>query len=666
MKADLHVHSKFSKRPSQWFLQKVGCPESFTEPAALYRLARKRGMGLVTITDHNRIDGALEIAHLPGVFISEEITSYFPEDRCKVHVLAFDITENQHGDIQRIRNNVFELADYLIAAGITHAVAHPLYAVNDRLTCGHFEQMLLLFKNFELNGDCNPESNHLLIELLSELRPALIDRMADKYNFEPRIEEPWKKNFIGGSDDHSALNIARNHTRVAGATSVALFLDGIEGGRAEAIQQRPSPQSMAHNLYSIAYQFYRHKLGLGKYVPNDVIIRHIDHSLRPETEADSNFRGKLHFLWQYRSLKKIKNSMPDAVVGMLRREAARYITWQQKGEKSRYTSPQAADTPESKWFQFVNRISNVALLQFADHLLDRVAGANLFDIFHTIGSAGGFYTLMAPYFVAYSHYGGQRKLNVTIRSEFAKLQHRRPPSAPVKVAIFTDGGGCLPISGADGNGSNTPGPGMPADMTVVSCRNSGTEHAEGAWVRNFEPLGTYDFENDARQKLYYPPVIEMLDYCYREAFTHAHLASCGPVGLTGLFIARMLKLPTTTVYQASLFDHVRSLTGDDFMEDLAWRYAVWFYNHADRVFVPGARIGKRLSSHGAQPSKLFLVKNGEALLHSDANASGWHVLRKVILDPESVERFEPPIAEIPRTDGRTSSNFVSSAAGFRA
>ncbi len=58
-------------------------------------------MSLVTISDHNTIDGALEIAHLPDTYISEEITSYFPEDGCKVHVLAQNITEAQHHEIQK-------------------------------------------------------------------------------------------------------------------------------------------------------------------------------------------------------------------------------------------------------------------------------------------------------------------------------------------------------------------------------------------------------------------------------------------------------------------------------------------------------------------------------------------------------------------------------------
>ncbi|MEM5786331.1 MAG: PHP domain-containing protein, partial [Syntrophobacteraceae bacterium] len=66
MKIDLHVHSKHSIQPSQWILQKLGCPESFTEPEALYRTAKRKGMDLVTITDHNTISGALEIARFPG------------------------------------------------------------------------------------------------------------------------------------------------------------------------------------------------------------------------------------------------------------------------------------------------------------------------------------------------------------------------------------------------------------------------------------------------------------------------------------------------------------------------------------------------------------------------------------------------------------------------
>ena len=126
-------------------------------------------MSLVTITDHNTIAGALEIAHLPDTFVSEEITAYFPEDRCKVHVLALDITENQHRDIQKVRENISDLADYLNQEQILHVVAHPLYGINERFSPEHFERLLLLFKNFELNGARNPEQNQLLRSILAGL-----------------------------------------------------------------------------------------------------------------------------------------------------------------------------------------------------------------------------------------------------------------------------------------------------------------------------------------------------------------------------------------------------------------------------------------------------------------------------------------------------------------
>jgi hypothetical protein len=75
---------------------------------------------------------------LPGTFISEEVTSYFPEDGCKLHVLALDISEAQHAEIQRLRKNIFDLVAYFAQEKIFNIIAHPLYAVNDRLTRGPF------------------------------------------------------------------------------------------------------------------------------------------------------------------------------------------------------------------------------------------------------------------------------------------------------------------------------------------------------------------------------------------------------------------------------------------------------------------------------------------------------------------------------------------------
>ncbi|MFA7368945.1 MAG: PHP domain-containing protein, partial [Kiritimatiellales bacterium] len=105
--ADLHVHSKYSDRPSEWFLRRIGSPESFVDPQALYRTCRERGMDYVTITDHNKISGALEIAHLPGTFLSSELTTYFTENNSKVHCLVWGITEKTFRDLDELRPNIY-------------------------------------------------------------------------------------------------------------------------------------------------------------------------------------------------------------------------------------------------------------------------------------------------------------------------------------------------------------------------------------------------------------------------------------------------------------------------------------------------------------------------------------------------------------------------------
>ena len=64
MKADLHVHSKYSTRPSYWILQKLGCSESYVEPKTVYDIAKRKGMRFITITDHNTIAGALHAQNI--------------------------------------------------------------------------------------------------------------------------------------------------------------------------------------------------------------------------------------------------------------------------------------------------------------------------------------------------------------------------------------------------------------------------------------------------------------------------------------------------------------------------------------------------------------------------------------------------------------------------
>jgi predicted metal-dependent phosphoesterase TrpH len=152
-KVDLHLHSKFSDRSAEWIFRRFEFPDSYSDPKVLYRRLKEKGMTYVTFTDHNRIDGCLEIGEYPDTFISEEVTAQFPDDSVKVHLLLWNLTEAQHAEIQQVRRNVYELQQYLVLAGIHHAVAHPLYDMNRQLTADHVQKLILLFKHFEgVNG----------------------------------------------------------------------------------------------------------------------------------------------------------------------------------------------------------------------------------------------------------------------------------------------------------------------------------------------------------------------------------------------------------------------------------------------------------------------------------------------------------------------------------
>jgi len=51
----------------------------------------------------------------------------------------------------------------------------------------------------------------------------------------------------------------------------------------------------------------------------------------------------------------------------------------------------------------------------------------------------------------------------------------------------------------------------------------------------------------------------------------------------------------------------RALTRDGFIEDLSWKYMVWFYNQVDAVHVPSRDIQRDLEQKGIAPDRLRLL-----------------------------------------------------------
>lgn len=234
-RCDLHVHSRYSTDSGNFALRRARLGESFTDPERVYRVCKARGMDLVTISDHNTVEGALRIAHRPDVFLSVEVTTQFPGEDIPLHVLVWNLTEEDHRDLQPCRPSVFELVAFLRERNLVHALAHPLYRMGAPITAAHIEQLLDLFTVWEgRNGARSIESNELAV----------------------RIARLRGLGLAGGSDDHGALDIATTWTEARGNTPQQ-FLASIAHGECAPVGEHGSTEKLSHALTTLALNAYR-------------------------------------------------------------------------------------------------------------------------------------------------------------------------------------------------------------------------------------------------------------------------------------------------------------------------------------------------------------------------------------------------------------------------
>lgn len=610
MKADLHVHSKFSKRPSEWILKKLDCPESFTEPMTVYNICKQKGMTHVTITDHNVINGCLEIAHNPDAFISEEVTTYFPDDGCKLHVLVYNIDEKRHVEIQKLRENVFDLVAYLSENAITHALAHPLYSVNRKLNGDHFEKCLLLFRNFELNGARSEEQNRCLQRMLSALTEETIENFVEKHGIVPRFSLPWRKNLIAGSDDHSSLTIAISHTEVGKDGKVEDLLRAIEENQATVRGCGSTPKALARNLYSVAYQFYDHKFDLREYVQNEPVMTFLDGFLRiNEGDSGDATSPDLNGFLGTGKFAHADFGVSPAILTMLQDHIRRSVLDDRELIEILINGNGKGGKLDDKWFHVVNRVSNQVLKHMAEQLKDSFFGANFFTMFQSLGSVGALYCMLAPYFISFSIYAEDRAFSGKMTRRLQQKESRDDFGGEgIKVAHFTDT--FYEINGVAGTLKRQVDAArrMNKDYAVITCDAEANDDKRG--VRNFRPVGVYELSVYPEQKLFLPPFLEMLDHCYNQRYTHIHAATPGPLGLAALAIARILRLPCVATYHTALPQYAQYLTDDPSMGEIMWRYLVWYYDQMETVYVSSQATFAELTERGVSRRRIRLVPRG--------------------------------------------------------
>lgn len=576
-RADLHVHSKHSNRPDEWFLRRIAAPESFTEPLDVYRTCRERGMDFVTLSDHDTIDGALEIAHLPGTFLSEEVTVSFPEDGCKIHCLVWGIAEEQHHEIQRLREDVYQLRDYLVDEGIAHAVAHPLYRVDDRLTLEHVEKLLVLFERFETrNGMHDRHLNELAEAVLGALTEEVVLDLAERHGLEPRGERPWRKSATGGSDDHGGLYVATTWTETPAAATVDEYLALLAAGASAPGGEPGSALRLAQSLFTISYRYFQERFGGGLLARNDPFAEMLRSLARPQSAPGRKW-------WHF---------------GLGRPTA------------------EAAPTIDQVTLERANRACAQVVERFARRAAVKLRFGRIGEAVGAVSHLAPLAIAAAPYAVAFRTQYKDEALLAAVRRTLGPVPGVRSQSGgdrsdSAKKAWITD-------TLAEVNGVTRTIRQVTAaaerrglELPVLTCGPETEPVADPPErLHRFAPLSSFPLPGYESLTLSVPPWLELLDHCERAGYGELIVSTPGPMGLAGLAAGRLLGLPVTGVYHTDFPLYLRHLTGDPLLEEGAWAYMRWFFGGMDRLYVPSAFYADALAAHGFDRGKLREMPRG--------------------------------------------------------
>ena len=555
---DLHCHSTASQESRLGVQRAVGLPECATPPQEVYELAKRRGMDFVTITDHDTIDGVLQIAGRPDVFISEELTASFRGQPQAVHVLCYGITPADHEWLQTHSSDVEECAEYLHSNDIVCALAHPYYNVGAPLTARHRRRLADLFPIWEVrNGSRARELN----------RPAAI--------YIATCEGVG----IGGSDDHAGVDIGRTFTEAPAADSPSAYLDHLRAGDVVARGAQGSAAKWAHAAIVLAAR------ALPTQGPSPT--QGADPAQQPNPTPGADPAQKPN---------------PRAVMLMmqrlLREGDARH------GATGNDLNPQDARALLRAWLSAVelDRLDERGLIAYMQH--ERFSHADLYrraaraherklrgavgEVVRAIedaeedlmGAASGVFEgciAAIPYAPATAFLGNEK----------AKLDTRED-EVP-RVAILADGIG------------STHG----VTRTIEEIRDRGVPGFEIEVIgtdadvdRRLSAVAEIDVPFYPGLKIGVPSLTVAVETLAEGRFDAIHVCSPGPVGIAGALVARGLRLPLVGSYHTELTAYAALRSQNSRVAnamDLAVRS---FYNSCDLVLSPSPASDEALTALG--------------------------------------------------------------------
>jgi hypothetical protein len=559
-------------------------------------------MDFVTISDHNRIDGALEIAHLPDTFISCELTSYFPGNGAKVHLLVAGITAAQFADLDRLRGSIYDLRQYVVAHDLVYSLAHPLFRVNDRLTIDQVEKLLVLFNRFEgLNGTRDPRAAELVRVIFTHLTPECIERLADKHDIEPIGSTPWRKTFTGGSDDHGGCFIASAFTVTPHAETVADFLNHIRTGNHHMGGGSGSSLMLAHSFYQIAYDYYKARFMRGFKTKTDLLGELLKGLLGVvETPPGAGgARQRLRdlvggFVWarRRRQLSPTERMLVDELGGLFAGRQAAVLK----------------DDLHERSFATSCRVCHHLAWIFFDRFIRRVRRGELLDSLQTIAALGPVALSFAPYLAAFSTQHKDEAFHRQLAAHFPSARHLELRRR--RVALVGDYDQTLVARALSLFRVLSTQPDYERWRFILltsSDRDPAVDRGLDAvplLCRNLPPVAMFSYDRDEAPTTAFPPFLEVIRMLEEEQFDEVVIMTPGPMGITVLAGARLLNIRRTMVYDPEHASAVGARMMGTNLGELMDRYLCWLCELADRALVGSLGARHQLVSGGMDPARI--------------------------------------------------------------
>lgn len=593
---DLHVHSKYAGRFNPVVLKQLEVDESYTEPLDLYERLLKREMSLVTITDHDSIQGCLEIAHLPYTFISEEVSARFPENGAIIHVLTYGITEAQHDELQRLRRNVYELVDYIRQQDILHVLAHPFSSVNHRLTPEQLKKTLLMFDTLEvINGQKDHHHQQFVRQVLRQVDDRMLERWADELSMPVPPRRRW--GITAGSDDHVGWSMTRAFTTFKGPRTFEGLRAAIEGRNTEVHGLDKNCESYAHTAYSGTIDHFRLKYG---------------DKGHPEGFEPDQKQSMSHVidLVKTRKLPADLESLPPFLQRLVP-AALETMAHAERLPAGLSELMDRAPTPElhQEVYELVHGTMLRAFRACGERMRDAGKKLDAETVIDEIPTLIRLSMFLLPYFFGFRFFNGERRRGWAL---YESLELPEPLARPERAAVFCD---AL---------DNVDGVSIGLRRIVHEMREDGREvylcgaHGDDSvhtkecpeMVR-FPTLGRFPLPGYDEYTLGWPSLIETMRWLTTKEIDVVVSTTPGPVGVVAMLAAKMLDIPIIGQYHTNVGDFAARILGDPTIGRVVNGFTGWLYNNMGEVAAPTRSTASKLVEQlDLRPERVRVVRRG--------------------------------------------------------